>query len=370
MLILHERKLYQDSLQYACMNQKKQHILHICAQYLPSKGGVEEHLWQVNKLLLSDNYQVTVITAQNDSSLPLEEILDGVEVLRISHSIKNKKLQIWQWFWQHKNIFNDKKIFIHDVAWQILPLLPLLYKRFCLVFHGWEGIYPVPKKNILQRRFFATMAKYVIHVGSFIEKFYGDHPDEVIYGGVESFDNQNLKTVASNLVQAVASKNNLQFVFVGRLEAVNEVNKYISFFKELRKSHTLFSVTWVGDGSYRAECLKLGKVTGMIANPAQYLVNADVVCAASYLSIFQAQLKEKIVTSFYSNELKKEYLQTFPGASYMLIADSVSEMKKMLFNVLESKSALLQLQKGAKEVAQQYSWERIASVYEKIANRL
>lgn len=345
------------------MNTLPQHILHITPRYMPSMGGVEKHVHEVSKLLVAAGYEITVVTAQHDSTLPLEEEIDSVQILRIPRDCTGHKVKTWQWFWQYKNIFSGKKIFIHDVAWQIFPLLPMLYKNFCLVSHGWEGIYPIPQTNILQRNLFSHCAHSTIHVGKFIEEFYGTHPTAVIYGGV------TLPNFTNATLQKTTSKK-LQFAFIGRLEKVNEVEKYLEFFALLQKQNSNFSVVWVGDGSYRTACEQVGTVTGMITDIESHLRSADFVCANSYLSVLEAQAAGKIVLSFYTNTVKERYLKTYPGAQYMLISDSATSMVKDILELLENKATLVELQNKARQVAQVHTWQKVAALYEKIANRL
>jgi glycosyltransferase involved in cell wall biosynthesis len=345
------------------MNQDKLRFLHIAPRYFPSKGGVETHLAAINAILIANGHSISVVTTQQHPEESLREIHDGIEVIRLPIECQNNKWETWQWFWKNRTILQDKKVFVHDVAWQILPLLPQFYKRFCLVFHGWEGIFPVPYKNILQRRFFASMAAYTLHVGAFIEEFYGDQPTEVIYGGVE------VPVINKNHSAKKAVADHIKFLFIGRLEKVNELELYLEFFQLLAKKRVNFSVTWIGDGSYRDTCKKFGEVTGMVYDVQNRLSNADFVCANSYLSILEAQAQAKVVLSLYSNPLKESYLKKFPGASAMLIASSADELNLKLTDLLSNKSHLLQLQTAAQKVAETFSWKKVASIYEKIANR-
>lgn len=345
------------------MNQLKKQILHITPRYFPSRGGVETHLSEVNKLLIQKGYEVSVITLQHDTALPLEENRAGVKIIRIPKNFSDSKLQVWWWFLKNSNLLNNTALFIHDVGWQVLPLMPQLYKKFCLIFHGWEGIYPIPLKNILQRRFFALCAQQTVHIGAFIETFYGDHPDVVVYGGIRSSLLQDTSLHRGNT-------SSLHFVFVGRLEKVNEIEKYLQFFRLLQQEKLHFSVEWLGDGSYRKQCASIGLVRGMVPDIERYVAKAAIVCANSYLSILEAQALGKVVLSFYSNSVKKAYLETFPGAHCLVMSASSTEMKNKLSELLTHPTSLIQLQKESQQFAREYTWEKISAVYEKIANRL
>ena len=345
------------------MNQDKLRFLHIAPRYFPSKGGVETHLAAINAILIANGHSISVVTTQQHVEESLRETHDGIEVIRLPIECQNNKWKTWQWFWQNRALLQNKKVIVHDVAWQILPLIPHYYKRFCLVFHGWEGVFPIPFKNILQRRFFASVAAYTIHVGAFIEEFYGDKPSEVIYGGVK------IAQFEANLQTKKVDTTNLKFVFIGRLENVNEVELYLQFFEILTKQKMKFSITWIGDGSYRKRCEKFGEVIGMVDDVQNRLRAADFVCANSYLSILDAQAQAKVVLSFYSNPLKKSYLREFPGSSAMLIECSAVKMHLKFNGLLQDKEHLLHLQANAGALAKYMSWKKVADIYEKIANR-
>lgn len=57
------------------------------------------------------------------------------------------------------------------------------------VFHGWEGIDPIPATIIQRRRVVAAQADAILNIGLFIPKLYGTPVGTISYGALESFVN-------------------------------------------------------------------------------------------------------------------------------------------------------------------------------------
>jgi glycosyltransferase involved in cell wall biosynthesis len=349
-------------------------ILHLAPYYAPHLGGVETHLKEINRLLVAKKHQVTVICFQSDESEKLEETIVGVRVIRIpvndlvpaflQFSPLKKlyvKIKVWTWVAQHNKLFLDADVIqVHDVMWWIWPLYMVVYYKVYLTFHGWEGRYPVRQRDKIHRLFNSWGAKKTIHVGDFISQFYLDKPSYVIYGGTNTPSlSQNNDSGVRELIS-----NSTQIVFLGRLEKENDIEKYLSLFSLLKKSYPKLQITFVGDGMYKEACAKVGVVTGWVKNPQTYLKKADVVCASSYLSILEAQSYGKLVISFYSHPLKKSYLETFPGAPYMIIGSDPKLVSKKIekWETIDLKK----LHKKIRAFAQTMSWEKVVAVYEKM----
>lgn len=337
------------------------HILQITPFYEPHLGGIETHVKAINRELIKQGHQVSVLTQRYDKSLPLQEKLDQVEITRIDLERKysNKlidKLTVWQQVAkQSQLLLKADVIHVHDVYWWLLPLLPLFWSKIYLTFHGWEGQFPVPWQNKLVRWCWSKLTLKTIHVGDYIEEFYWDKPDLVIYGGVKVPLKKTIKK----------SRKKLQIIFVGRLEAENDLKKYLSLAKKL-KSVLDIEITWVGDGFYREECEQYGQVTGMVKDLTKYIVRADLVWSASYLSILEAQAQGKIVCAFYSQQLKERYLKSYPGSVYMLVASSEEQLKKQILELLENRQLLNKYSAQAQQWASQQTWAKITNQYQQL----
>jgi glycosyltransferase involved in cell wall biosynthesis len=336
-------------------------ILQITPFYEPHLGGIETHVKAINKELIKQGHQVSVLTQRYDETLPLQEKLSQVDIHRIdlekNYSSKLiKKLTVWQQVAKHSQLLLKADIIhVHDVYWWLLPLLPLFWSKIYLTFHGWEGEFPVPWRNKLARYCWSKLALKTIHVGDYIQDFYWDKPDMVIYGGVK---NTRIKTK-----KKIGKK--VQIVFVGRLEVENDLEKYLALAKKL-KSILDIEITWVGDGFYREECERYGQVTGMIKDLTKYISKADLVWSASYLSILEAQAQGKIVCALYSQQLKERYLKSFPGFAYMLVEYNVEQMKIQIVKLVKNSPVFNQYSRQAQLWAAQQTWKKVADKYQQL----
>ena len=132
-------------------------ILFMCRLYYPHIGGVEKHVEKISEIL-SKGHQITVVTEKHDPLLPDYEIYKGVEIFRIPLPTgvgeSNKKWLIWKWGFTHLNLIHKADlIHIHDVFFWFLPFrLPYWSKKVYITFHGWEGVYPIPTKNMYMHK--------------------------------------------------------------------------------------------------------------------------------------------------------------------------------------------------------------------------
>ncbi len=333
-------------------------IVFVSRLYLPHLGGVEIHIREISTFLRKMGHEVSIVTLQHEKKLSLQAEYDEIKVFRIPFEASENKKATWDAIKNYKQLFVDADIVhIHDVFWWILPIYSIIKKKVYTTFHGWETTYPIPVNAKIHRFLVAKLSRGTMHIGDFIQKFYWDKPDFVTYGGI----NQKRFTKSNN--GATKKSKNLQFIFVGRLEKDTDINLYLDFLKELRAKKVAFEITWIGDGSLKKQCQEFGEVTGFVKNISQYIVIADFVFASSYLSILEAQCLEKIVLAFYSNGLKKKYLETFPGSKYMLVAGSVESMFVKVEQLLTARKLLSQMQKDARQFALTNTWDKVVAQY-------
>ncbi len=158
-------------------------ILFLTRLYYPHIGGVEKHVREVSKRLLKRGHEVKIITEKFDPNLKRLEIIDGIEVHRVP---PGDKWSTWKWMEENKQLLDwADVIHAHDVYFWLIPYKLLNpFKKTFVTFHGWEGKYPVPYKNIVVRKISEWLANGNICVGDYISKWYGTKADFVIYGGV------------------------------------------------------------------------------------------------------------------------------------------------------------------------------------------
>lgn len=343
-------------------------IVHLAPYYAPHGGGVESHLIGLNKELIDRGYQVSVITTQHDPQLPRVEQLAAVTVYRLPvgeppATLLNKfsyKLKVWTEIAKLWKIVHEADIIqVHDVYWWLLPLLPFIMPKTFIIFHGWEGVYPIPWQNKLQRWVWSKLAVRTIHVGTYLQHFYWDKPNRIVWGALDK------RFVTTPIVPRKKSSI-ITITYIGRLVAENELAKYIALARELKKRNVKFELTWIGDGPYKNECAKVGKTPGFVSDVLSYLDQADLVWATSYLSTMQAQARGKVVCGLYSHPLKAATMTMFPTIKDMLVNESVSEMADLLTQLSENPELLTEYGLQARQWAITQTWQTVADEYEKL----
>jgi hypothetical protein len=187
------------------------------------------------------------------------------------------KWEIWKNVWKYKELFDwADVVHIHDVYfWIWWYKLFNWSKRTFVTFHGWEGIYPVPWKNILVRKISELMANGNICVGEFIKKYYFTKPDFVIFGAAEKF--KNVKILRKDAI------------FVGK------EGKDLEFYKKLAKKMKVKLDIFIAD-----------------PNASQYFYKYKYAFVNGYLTILEAMSQDTQVYAYYDNPLKYNYLNMTP----------------------------------------------------------
>ena len=214
------------------------------------------------------------------------------------------------------------------------------------------------------------MAQDSIHVGDWIKEFYWDKSENITYGAINPKRLTKSRSVTRKSSRLSGSaKKEINVTFIGRLSRDNEVHKYIELVKVLKSKNKKLNIIWVGEGEFRKECEKLGEVTGFVKNISKYLVNRDLVFSSSYLSILEAQLLKNNVCAFYSNKLKKAYLETFSGSKYMLISDNVEGMIKKINFLFSSPKLKEESGLEAAKFAKKQTWKKVVDLYLRVWNK-
>lgn len=134
-------------------------------------GGVERHIREVGLSLRKKGHSITIIS---------EESIKYPKIKFIG------LLYIWLWLWRNRKLIKETDIVhCHDVFIWYLPFRFLYYQKpVYTTFHGWEGVWPIPWKNIFLKRLAARFSRGTIAVGGYIEKYYGIKADKIIYGAI------------------------------------------------------------------------------------------------------------------------------------------------------------------------------------------
>ncbi|MGD9129298.1 MAG: glycosyltransferase family 4 protein [Candidatus Woesebacteria bacterium] len=339
---------------------KKKQLLILAPAYHPSLGGVETHLRETNQILAQKGYQIVVLSPKHKTDLKDEEEIDGIRIIRFSYpQIKFLGLLViwWQLFklFISKELFKIKLIHIHDVSIWFWPfkLLSLIHlwpkQKIVLTMHGWEGSFPIPKKNILYKRLAAKLADKVICVGSYIEKYYAVKADALLYGGV-----RHLGVTASR-------KKAKSIVYLGRLDQDNGLDVLLATLALLPD----YRVNFCGDGPLRTECKKYGKVHGFLLakDYRSYLKKAEICFAGGYLSMLEGMIHQCLVVAAYDNHLREDYLKMSLFKDYLLIDSSPEKLADQIKDYQKNSQKKEQFLKKVYNLAKKQSWEQVVEIY-------
>ncbi len=313
--------------------------LLLTESYLPWLGGVEKHISGILPRL--EKAGVTV------------EIISRKTLLKQKNQIKYLTLlQIW---WQLakkiKSIAAAEVILVHDVFiyyWPFALLFP--HKKIITTFHGYEKVFPIPRKNIFYKQLAQKFSACTISIGSYINKYYqlSDKNNFISYGAVE------LNSDAKKSTQ----KTKNSFLFLGRLEKDTGLTIFLEFLEILKTKKVDFSATFCGDGELRKICSTYGETLGFV-NPQSHLRRSENCFAGGYLSILEAMAARNFVLSAYNNPLKKDYLLNSPFGSRIASAGNGVE----LYQAWQKLRARPQLLSENLQLAKEHNFQKLADLY-------
>lgn len=277
-------------------------ILMLVQYKWPHIGGVEKHLQLITNNLELKGHKVKIISRED---------------IKYPHIKYLGLLYIWLWLFKHRDVIvRCNLVHVHDVFIWYLPFRFLYPKKpVFTTFHGWEGIWPIPWKNIFVKRLAAKLSWGTITVGKYIEKYYGIKVNKIIYGG------------NSHLAGVKAHPRGV-FVYVGRLDPDTGL---LEFLEWLMANGQGSRVDFVGDGSLRKECEKYGKVHGF-CDPKPFLKKADICVPGGYLSYIEALAAGCKIMTFADNPLKKDYWKEIKKVKKFPTWDEIADEYLSLYN--------------------------------------
>lgn len=336
-------------------------ILFFSRLFYPHIGGVETHVFEVGKRLVQKGHTVTVVTEQFQQYLKNSQLHKNIQIARVAVGKDDwfKKFRIWWWLWNHQKLMSKVDIIhCHDVFFWYLPFRFLYPKKpVYTTFHGYETKYPLSQKAILTRKISEKLSWGNICVGDYIEKRYRTNPTYVTYGGVTILPMPQIHTNTTN--------KKIKIVFVGRLEEDTGIQTYLEALKILKK-RVEFTFEACGDGTFRKEVTRWGKVHGVVRDITPYLIKANFVFASSYLSILQAMAAKKLVFATYENQLKRDYLVMSPFVKYIVISHNQKEISEKLIYFRMHRDELEKLVNKGYTWVKNQSWDKVVNVYEKL----
>lgn len=332
-------------------------ILVLSRLFHPHIGGVEKHVYEISMRLIAQGHQVTVVTEHFDKSLDRREVFEGITVYRIPINFgKKTKYQVWVWLLKHLNLlFSSDIVHCHDVFFWYLPFRFLFpQKKVYTTFHGHEGGSKPTQKAVQIRRLSNSLSHGSINIGEYIEKWYGTTSRFVSYGATDLVSEFQTKHLV---------KKPYKILFLGRIAEDNAVELYAQVLEQLRGEKFPFTFEALGDGSSRTLFEPYGTLHGFQEDLGPYIKSADVVFAASYLSILTSLSYKKFVISAYQNQLKKDYLILAPFAKWLVISDDVKNIKQSIKEYLRDSNHRNQIQDDAREYAQKQTWDSLTNLY-------
>lgn len=290
-------------------------ILMLSHYFQPKIGGVERVVKELADRI--SDIQLVIITEKHLGHLKDKEkynnrtIIYRIKYLHIKYI---GVISIWIWLLKNRRLIKQADIVhIHDVFIWYLPFKFLFpAKSVYITFHGWEGIYPIPFKNIVQKKLANLLCVKSICVGKFIEEYYRIKCDLITYG-------------ATNIPKRIEQKENKHIVYLGRLDRDTGLLIFLDALRHLKG----FTVEFCGDGELAEVCRKYGNVHGFV-DPKPFLRVAGYCFASGYLSILEAMANKCLVVTAYDNLLKKDYLQMAPFSKNIITCGSSQEILRLL----------------------------------------
>ena len=343
-------------------------LLVITPYFYPHLGGVEKHVLKTNQLLKQQGWSIDIITQQHESRLPVKEQVQGLIVHRFRFpQVKFLGLLFiwWQLLTKYWSLFAKAEVIhVHDVMIWVLPLRLLLpSKNWVLTMHGWEGVYPIPKKNVWLKRLSARLATKVVLVGEYIGQYYGVKSDLVIYGGVDEADILTEAEVKQK--QQLKAGQKLRLVYVGRLAEDTGLRLLLQAWSKLSTRVKIkLEIIFVGDGELRFECEQIGKVLGWADEDRvkQELHQAQICWASGYLSALEAMAAGCLVMAGAKNELKQDYWSELEAYVHLLSAES--QFKFYLEQVINQPQISFNQIKVNLKFVNQRGWRRLVAAYQ------
>lgn len=246
-----------------------------------------------------------------------------------------------------------------------------------MIFHGWEGGYPLSSFIVSERQRIAKEADATMHVGKYIEKHYGTKADATIQG-------------ATRMPASISHKPEsgmFRVVWLGRLEPDTQPYLMMLAFGGLlgrlsKDERANVKLIILGDGSLRKHLenyatsntidgrpiLSHVEFAGFRQNIWDYLQLADAVVATGFLSSLEAMgigAPTFVCTDESTCELKRDYwkMMSYPPVvcnGYGMLTDNLA------YEFEHRGIGADHLAQKAKDVKEFFSWNSILRTYDEL----
>ncbi len=336
------------------MNQKRR-ILFFTRLFYPHVGGVEKQVKELSSRLIKLGFNITVVTEKYSSNLKTKESFEGINIIRFKPlGLRFLGLiSIWLWLLKNYKIIKYSDIVhCHSVYiwyWPFRILFP--NKPSYVTFHGWEGKYPIPFKNIIIRKIDTLLADKNITISDYVEKYYRIKADKLMYTSVD---------IDKNIHDRRIKKNIKNLVYVGRLDedtGLRNILKALSYLK-----HRNLDIEFCGDGLLRSECEKYGTVYGF-TNPNRYYEKAFICLSPGHTSILEAFTYKCLVVTTFNNPVKKDYLLMTPFKNWIVVEESPKKLANQILIFINNPNKARKKIEAAYDWVKTQSWENAVRIY-------
>ncbi|MEK7458665.1 MAG: glycosyltransferase family 4 protein [Patescibacteria group bacterium] len=337
----------------------KHKLLFLCRLFWPHIGGVETHVLQLSMELLKRGYEITIITEQHDSSLPLLEEQYGIHIFRIPQASLKNKWTIWTWMYRHISLLMLSNIVhAHDVMWWYWPFRFLfLNKSTYTTFHGYEGANEPHLGAILSRKMSEFLSRKTICIGDWMRKWYHTNPNAVSYGAATCSPASVFQVKPNSIV------------FIGRLSEDTGILVYIHAVQFLKGK---FSLDIFGEGPLKQEILKMIYDSPFITyqeetvSPEKELARHRYAFVSRYLAMIEAQQVGRFVFAQWDTAIKRDYLRSLPTADCIHIFHDPKDLVKGLEDIQKHPEKEKRFIKKAQTWAVHQRWSKAADMYEEL----
>jgi glycosyltransferase involved in cell wall biosynthesis len=343
-------------------------IVFLARLFHPHIGGVEKHVYEISKRLIEHGHHVTVITEQYDTSLPLYEDFEKIQIYRIPVKTQNwfKKYYLWRWMIKHRKIIKLADIIhCHDVFFWYLPLR-FLYprKKVFTTFHGYEGDMIPGRNAVFMHKISEVLSNGNVCVGDYLRKWYGTRPTFITYGGVD---------IPSSPNDFPQLKDSIRCVFLGRLVDETGFMTYLKGLKILTDQKYQISLTVLGDGVKRKEGEQFcqnnnikAEFKGFIRDIDTYLKNAHFVFTSRYLGILESFSLKRFVFAEYNNPIKYDYFILSPFSDMISVFKTDHELADEIIFHLHNVKIIHKKTDAAYQWVREQSWDHMVDMYLKL----
>ncbi|HRX84653.1 MAG TPA: glycosyltransferase family 4 protein [Phycisphaerae bacterium] len=340
-------------------------ITFVTHRYWPAVGGVERYVGRLGVALRDMGHTVRVIAGAHEDDLPLQEVHDGIQILRFP-ARRSPTRCWWRWRQLRPVLLASDVIQVSDTAmleyyyrmaaW-MLPRRPLYLTR-----HGMSFRFPVPQEEIQRAQRTLSLVDGVVHDGNFIEKWLGVPADKV--------PPQGLAPEADELPRIPAPPPE-SAVFVGRLEPDSGITTYLEAIGLLRDQYRLpMRLDVYGDGSLR-ETLKAQvarenlpvRFHGAVPDAQDRLADGCFAFVTGRMAIQEAMARRRVVVATYSHALKRDYLCGEHFSPYLLAGGDAASVAALTAECVRNAASRQRLIDDAFEYARTLSWRCTAGEF-------